>query len=72
MSAPSVCPHCGTESIEPTFQYATLSVAFEGIPGTISGLHAYRCSNAHYFIVFGSQAASGQAKPNAGGWSMFL
>jgi hypothetical protein len=74
MSAPSICPHCGTESIEPTFQYATLSVPFDGIPCTISGLHAYRCNNAHYFIVFGSQAALGEAgAQRAGrGSSLFL
>jgi hypothetical protein len=52
MKAPRVCPNCGTELIEPTFLYATLSVSFDRMQCTISGLHAYRCDNAHFFIVF--------------------
>jgi len=55
MTAPKMCPHCGTESIEPTFLYATLSVSFERMQARISGLHAYRCDNTHFFIVFGDQ-----------------
>jgi hypothetical protein len=57
MSAPRVCPYCGTESIEPTFLYATLAVSFDGMQCTISGLHAYRCDNTHFFIIFGDQTS---------------
>ncbi len=57
VNAPKVCPNCGTESIEPTLLWATMSVSFDGMPCTISGLHAYRCTNSHFFIVLGNQAA---------------
>jgi hypothetical protein len=56
MNAPKMCPSCGTESIEPTFQYATLAVSFDRMHCTISGLHAYRCNENHFFIVIGGQA----------------
>src|ERR1035441_10421725 len=52
MNSPRMCPHCGTELIEPTFVYATMSVSFDGMPCQVSGLHAYRCDKAHFFLVF--------------------
>jgi hypothetical protein len=55
MDAPTMCPHCGSESIQPVFLYATLSVSFDRMHSTISGLHAYRCDNTHFFIVFGAR-----------------
>ena len=72
MNGPRVCPTCGTDSIEPTFQYATLSVSFGSMPCTISGLHAYRCNNAHFFIVFGNQGTPKESEPNERGSSLFL
>ena len=67
MNAPKLCPHCGTESIEPTFLYATLSVSFDGMHATISGLHAYRCLNTHFFIIFGDQKGEEESRRgNAG------
>jgi hypothetical protein len=56
MNTPRSCPSCGTESIEPTFLYATLAVSFDRIHCTISGLHAYRCDKAHFFILIGDEA----------------
>jgi hypothetical protein len=56
MNAPKMCPSCGTESIEPTFLYATLAISFDQMQCNISGLHAYRCDNAHFFILIGGEA----------------
>ena len=72
MIAPKMCPQCGTESIEPTFQYATLAVAFDRMQCTISDLNAYRCDNAHYFIVIGGSAKLEKSDANRKGSSMFL
>ena len=71
MEAPRVCPQCGTESIEPTFQYATLSVSFDQMQCNISGLNAYRCDNAHYFIVIGGSEKLEKSDANREGSSFF-
>ena len=42
------------------------------MPCTISGLHAYRCNNAHFFIVFGNQGTLKKSEPNERGSSLFL
>jgi hypothetical protein len=55
MTAPKLCPHCGTHSIKPTFLYATLSLSFDRINSKISGVHAYCCDTGHFFIVFGAE-----------------
>jgi hypothetical protein len=72
MSAPRMCPHCGTESIVPTFLYATLAVSFDGMQCTISGLHAYRCDNTHFFIIFGDQKGVEESVGETQASSIFL
>jgi hypothetical protein len=72
MNPPRVCPNCGTESIEPTFLNATVSVTFDGMPCTISGLHAYRCDNGHFFIVIGNEARLGKQQETPKGASLLL
>ena len=72
MNAPRMCPHCGTEAIQPTFVYATMSVSFDGMPCQVSGLHAYRCDNAHFFLVFGNQKDIQEPDSGAKGSSLFL
>jgi hypothetical protein len=72
MNAPRMCPHCGTELIQPTFVYATMSVSFDGMPCEVSGLHAYRCDNAHFFLVFDEQRVLEQSDVGANGSSIFL
>jgi hypothetical protein len=67
-----MCPTCGNESIELTFLYATLSVLFDGMPCTISGLNAYRCDDAHFFIVLSSRGSLEKSEANRKGPSIFL
>jgi hypothetical protein len=72
MNAPRSCPSCGTESIEPTFLYATLAISFDRMHCTISGLHAYRCDKSHFFIVIGDQADLTKSDEEPRGSSLFL
>ncbi len=72
MDVPRVCPHCGTESIEPTFLYATLSVSFDQINCTIPGLQAYRCDNAHFFMIFGNQKDAAESAGESQGPRTFM
>jgi hypothetical protein len=72
VNAPRMCPNCGTELIEPTFIYATMYVSFDGMPCEVSSLHAYRCDNAHSFLVFGNQKEIEETGSGAKGSSIFL
>jgi hypothetical protein len=72
MNPPRMCPNCGTEAIQPTFLYATLSVSFDSMQCNISGLHAFRCDKAHFFLVFGDQKAIEEPDSEAKGSSLFL
>ena len=72
MNPPRMCPNCGTEAIQPTFLYATLSVSFDSMQCNISGLHAFRCDKAHFFLVFDEQRDLEQSDVGANGSSIFL
>ena len=65
MNALTVCPNFGTRSIAPTFLYASLSVSIDRMQTTISGLHAYGCGNAHFFLVFGEQKETRESEEKA-------
>lgn len=72
MIAPKMCPVCGSESIETTFPYATLSVSFDGMQCNISGVQAYFCGDSHFFLVVGEKAALERPEENSRGASLFL
>ena len=72
MNPPRMCPNCGTEAIQPTFLYATLSVSFDRMQCNLSGLHAFRCDNFHIFLVFGDQKDVEKSNAEPRGSSIFL
>ena len=67
MNTPRLCLICGTDSISPKFQDATLSVSFKAKQCTIQGVRAYFCENSHFFVVIGGKAMLDKRETNIRG-----